>query len=104
MQLSCSSKTIFLAPHPLVPAWSRPGPDLGPDPAQWRQTVQTAQKNEIEALGQGGSKWSSPRPAIIYGVAYFHLGAPGETARDPGQNCSPNPHGIAANVVLVGYG
>ena len=43
-------KKTFHAPHTLVPAWSRPGPDLGPDPAQPTQTVQNARKTEIPAL------------------------------------------------------
>ena len=40
----------FRAPHPSVPTWSRPGPDLGPDPAQPTQMVPTARKTEIPAL------------------------------------------------------
>ena len=59
------------------------------------------------AASWGGSKWSSPRPAIIYGVAYFHLGTPGRHGSRPASEfprIPPDPHGTTANVVFCGYG
>ena len=55
------------------------------------------------AASWGGSLWSSPRPAIIYGVAYFHLGTPGRNGFGPASELLSKPprHRMRAATVVT---
>ena len=47
---------------------------------------------------------AAPGRQLFMGLRIFTKGPQGETALEPSQISPPNPHGIAADVVLGGYG